>query len=175
MGLITISSISGGGKTTVSKALAEKLKNCKLLHFDEVDNLVVFPENFPNANVSEFDLTLLKNYFEKKFKPEDLVIFDFPFGRAHSDFNKKIDLALYLDLPEETALQRRAKRDKVIEKIERKHYSSVRPAYLRFIEEVRPSCELLVDASVAVDEIVNYIITHIEFTPFLSDMKSKYL
>ena len=155
---MTISSISGGGKTTVSKALSKQLENSEVWYFDELDHFVQFPKNFPHSEISEYGLTKLKAYFDSYEKQKDIVIFDYPFGRAHYEFRDLIDLAIFLDTPEETALFRRVERDQLNYEEELKSYKSVRKAYQSFTEVVKPSCDLIIDGSLPIEEITKSII-----------------
>ena len=94
------------------------------------------------------------------------VIFDYPFGRLHSAFKDVIDLAVYVDAPLDVAMARRLLRDmpsdagesQVWIKEELRNYLSVgRKAYLEMDKQVKPSCDLLVDGTKPIDELVSSI------------------
>ena len=162
--LITVSSISGGGKTAVTKVLSLRIENSITKHFDELDHLVDFPKNYPHSDISEFNLRELQNYFQDLDDLTDIIIFDYPFGKVHKAFKSRIDLAIFIDTSEVVALERRVDRDNLDLENERKNYSSVKSAYLKFIETVKPSCDLIVDGKQTLDEIADQIINSKAFS-----------
>ncbi len=116
--VISISSVSGGGKTALSVALHKSLPNSLLFHFDDFDDSNIYPSDFYDWNrrggdVEEFDchgMQMVVNAAIHQRKSK-WIILDFPFGRRHSCFRDVIDLAVFIDTPLDVAMARRILRD----------------------------------------------------------------
>ena len=82
--IISISSNSGGGKTTITRELCNQLSNAKALYFDNYDytkqpeNICEWVEN--GSDPSEWDLSLLVNHIMNIIKSENVayIILDYP-------------------------------------------------------------------------------------------------
>ncbi len=165
--LITITACAGGGKTEVSKALAKQLNTTSIFHFDEIDEKVVFPKNWPHAEPNEYNLDQVYPIFAKeKLNSAGFIIFDYPFGKCHSKMNSLIDFAIYIDVPLDIAMCRRLLRDLDADRLEqlprlidelRYYEPKGRIAYLDMLNNVKPSCDLVVDGTMSIDEIVKEI------------------
>ncbi len=113
--VIAIAAVSGGGKTTITKLLGERLTNSKELYFDDYD--FAGPEDIIDwvergSNYDEWDLTPFVSEIEKLLsEPLDYLIIDFPFAYKHSQMNELIDSAIFIDTPLDIALTRRIVRD----------------------------------------------------------------
>ena len=125
-----ISSVSGGGKTSVSRRLADLLDDSVILCFDDYDNTNIHPENLPvwlikggdynawRTPVLTKDLQALttgepiKSPIDgSEILPAEHIIFDAPLGRAHSDTGRFIDFLVFIDTPLDVAMARRLLRD----------------------------------------------------------------
>lgn len=128
--VIGISSVSGGGKTAVTRRLAQLLQDAVTLCFDDYDDTNLHPENRQmwlkegadynvwktpaltealqslksgNAITSPFD--------GSKISPARFIVFDAPLGRAHFDTGRFIDFMVFIDTPLDVAMARRFLRD----------------------------------------------------------------
>jgi|TARA_B100000315_G_C14321862_1_gene471138 uridine kinase len=165
--LITITSYAGGGKTEVTKALAKQLNSTSVYHFDEIDEKVVFPKNFPNAEANEYNLDQIFQIIKKdKLNSTGFIIFDYPFGKYHSKMNSLIDFAIYIDVPLDIAMCRRLLRDLDVDRLELlpqligelKYYElKGRDAYLYMLKNIKPTCDLVVDGTRSIDKIITKI------------------
>ncbi len=165
--LITISAFGGGGKTDVSKALAKSLNINLVFHFDELEEKIIFPTTYPHANANEYNLDLLIELIkEVKDSSSSLIIFDYPFGKCHTKMNNLIDYAVFIDVPLDITMSRRLLRDLRVNQVEHlprlirelKNYEhNGRKAYLSMLENVKPSCDLVVDGTKSIEILVKEI------------------
>lgn len=116
--VISVNSVSGGGKTALSLALHEALPNSVLFRFDEFDESNVYPDDFYNwsqrgGDVEEFDCPGMHAAVVAEVQRgiAKQIVLDFPFGRGHTRFRDLIDLAVFVDTPLDVAMARRILRD----------------------------------------------------------------
>jgi len=165
--VIAISTVSGGGKTTVAKCLAERLPNSRVLYFDDFD--LCGPEDIPKwvaegGDPHAWDLTPLVEAFSV-FCAESpgFIVLDYPFLYGHRQMSEFIDLAVFIDTPLDIAMARRIIRDFKDRRIddvikEMQHYlSSARPAYVDMLNRVKPQSDLIVDGTLPPPRIVELI------------------
>jgi uridine kinase len=168
--LITISGFSGAGKTSLTDALAATIKDVLVLKFDELDSLMVWSGNYPEwlaqgADYEAFNLDRMREHVDQIIKESHArcVIFDYPNGRLHSAFRDVIDLAVYIDTPLDVAMARRLLRDmpsnpdvaqnQIKEELQA-YLATGRNAYLEMDRQVKPTCDLIVDGTRSLDELV---------------------
>ena len=127
--VIAISSVSGGGKTTVVKRAASLLKGTTLF-FDEYDSVSDYPSDErkwvdEGADVNEWktpqfarDLATLKRGESiisprdgTNILPSEYIVIEEPMGRARAEMADLIDFVVVIDTPFEIALTRRLLRD----------------------------------------------------------------
>lgn len=169
MKIITIAAVSGGGKTTITERLTQKLTNSKALYFDSY--------NFPNcpadickwidegANYDEWVLTPLIKDIQHLIRDSnvDYIIVDYPFAYLNSEMRQFIDLTIFIDTPLDIAMARRILRDfkeDTMSEIHNdlKHYITyARKAYLEALHTVKPNSDIVLDGSLSVEEIINQI------------------
>ncbi|MCH4566152.1 hypothetical protein [Bacillus sp. ES1-5] len=170
MKIITVAAVSGGGKTTVTERLSQKLTNSKALYFDSY--------NFDNgpadickwiddgANYDEWVLTPLINDIQRSIQDSsfDYIIVDYPFAYLNSEMREVIDVTIFIDTPLDIAMARRILRDfkeDTIDEIHNdlKHYMTfARKAYLEAIHTVKPNSDIILDGSLSVSEIINHAV-----------------
>jgi uridine kinase len=128
--VIGISSVSGGGKTAVTKKLTELLQDAVMLCFDDYDETTVHPEDLHTWFTAGADYNVWKtpgltsdllslatgNYVTSPLDGSNIqtakyIVFDAPLGRAHSDTGKFIDFMVFIDTPLDIAMARRIMRD----------------------------------------------------------------
>jgi uridine kinase len=165
--IISISAVSGGGKTTIAKQLTKILSKSKVLSFDDYDfngpeDIIGWVDR--GADYEEWDLTSLTRDIEMlredSFK---YIILDYPFSRKHTQVGRLINLAIFIDTPLDVALARRINRDfqqKTNEEIlqEMQYYiSHGRKGYLEMLSSIKPNSDVIFDGSQPVQVIVDGI------------------
>ncbi len=178
--VISIAAVSGGGKTTVTKKLTEKLRNSIALYFDEYEfdkcpnDICQWIDN--GANYNEWIITpFMKDVhtlLHHQTSHLDYILLDYPFAYLNKGMQKYIDLAVYIDTPLDIAMARRILRDftkSSIEDVQEDliHYlSNGRVAYLEMINNVKPNSDIVIDGSLNLTLIVNQILNEIRKREF---------
>ncbi len=116
--VVSINSVSGGGKTALATALHRSLPKSALFCFDDFDGSNVYPEDFyewsrRGADVTEFDCPGMRKAVDEEIRKGTArqIILDYPFGRRHPRFADVIHLAVFIDTPLDVAMARRILRD----------------------------------------------------------------
>jgi len=117
--VISISGVSGSGKTTVKNELEKRLKNSAVICFDDYDEKDVFLSGrdineWPTDRngYNDWEVGIIAEDIERLLnEPLDYIILDYPFGRENTVIEKYIDLAVFIDVPLDVALARRLIRD----------------------------------------------------------------
>ena len=176
--IISISGVSGGGKTTVTNALKSRLTNSEIISFDNYDDVKL------NRDINEWSADtndenewyvepIVKDIERLLIQPPDYIIIDYPFGYRNLCVGKHINFAVFVDTPLDIALARRIIRDYTnrtsdrneievslfaIEKELKFYLKKSRPTYVRMSETQIPFSDLIVDGTKSPDEIANEII-----------------
>jgi uridine kinase len=126
--VIAISSVSGGGKTTLVYKTAERL-NASVLLFDDYRTVSQYPRTQQwldgGCDINEWktpqfarDVAALKRGESvtlpdsgKVVQPTEFVVIEEPMGRARAEMAPHIDFVAVIDTPLEIALARKVKRD----------------------------------------------------------------
>jgi hypothetical protein len=115
--VIAVNSVSGGGKTTLSRLLKEKL-SATMFCFDDFDDTNVHPDSMYDwynrgADITEFDCPGMRVAVLNELRQPMTrhIVLDYPFGRDHPCFSDTIDLSVYIDTPLDIAMARRILRD----------------------------------------------------------------
>ena len=127
--VIAISSISGGGKSTLGRKLAATLRSAYLC-FDDYLEDADYPEDIGRwiADGADFDEWRSPRFAEtvatlksgepirhprsnQVVPPSPFVVIEEPMGRERRDMRASIDLAVFIDTPLEVGLCRRLLRD----------------------------------------------------------------
>lgn len=176
--VISVSSISGGGKTALSAALHESLPNSSLFHFDDFDDSNIYPSDFYDwcqrgGDVEEFDCPGMQTAVNAEIRSgrTKLIILDFPFGRHHSCFRDVIDFAVFVDTPLDIAMARRILRDYTINTNEppeeilnrlrtdmSNYLAQARYPYLNAYK-YKDHSDLVLDGKRSLDDLKNNVIT----------------
>lgn len=116
--IISISAVSGGGKTALAKLISESLPASALFCFDDFSDTNVIPADLyewsqRGANPSEIDCPGMGKAVEQAIKQRtfNYIVLDCPLGRKHPRFSKLIDLAVFINTPLDVAMARRILRD----------------------------------------------------------------
>ncbi|MGG2107131.1 hypothetical protein [Lysinibacillus pakistanensis] len=170
--IIAIAAVSGGGKTTISTHLNERLKDSKILLFDEYDfdgpdDIIDWIDN--GANYDEWNLApLIRDIEALLTEPLDYIVLDFPFAYKHFETSKFIDFAVFVDTPLDIAMARRVCRDFKNNSVENilmdmeGYISQGRRGYLEMLETVKPNSDIIVDGTLPVSEIVSILSQYLD-------------
>lgn len=167
--IISISAVSGGGKTTVTKELAKRLNNPKGVHFDDYDlegpgDICKWVEK--GANYDEWNVNPIIKDIKSLLNDSNInyIILDYPFSYLNNQMKDLIDISFYIDTPLDIAMARRLIRnppnsiDEVI--YESKIYLSAgRKAYLEMDKSVKPDSDYIIDGQMSIEDIVKAIMS----------------
>jgi uridine kinase len=170
---VSISSISGGGKTTTINLLKNRLKKSTVLYFDNYDfsndpGDNQFNKNLIQYNYNKWELEPLINDIEKiLFECKyDYLLLDYPFSYCNDKMKKYINFSVYIDTPLDIAMARRIIRDYnngMDIKNEMKIYLEYgRIGYLDMQKDVKPTCDLIINGENKPEKIVEIIIGKIK-------------
>jgi uridine kinase len=186
--VISIASISGGGKTTVVAALKERLTNSILINFDDYGDEIHLDRDINDWSEAGVDYNefhtepIAADIMRLINTPYDYIILDYPFGYLNDCVGKHIELTVYIDTPFDVALARRIIRDytsrskesdfgladveevslAALDKELRFYLSRSRPTYARVPESHIPRSDLVIDGLKTPEEIANEIVRFIE-------------
>ena len=182
--VVSINSVSGGGKTALATALHRSLPQSTLFCFDDFDDSNVYPEDFyewscRGADITEFDCPAMRNAVDKEIQrgKAKQIILDYPLGRRHPRFADIIDLAVFIDTPLDVALARRILRNYSVEnqenlaevlknlRSELTHYlAKARHPYLDTYKDKEIS-NLILDGCRSLDDLKSEVLAWMGFGP----------
>ena len=176
--VIAISALSGGGKTTLTKALLPLLPGARVLHFDDIPGRLL-PMDYcewseAGADYSLWNLSALEDGLRRLLaeKPSCILV-DYPFGKAHPAIAPYLDCTLWIDTPLDITLARcilrdYLRRDPARRKIENpmahiEHtldFYLVRHRQTALVHEatVRPTCDCVLDGTLPVNRLADLAI-----------------
>ncbi len=166
--VVAVGAVSGGGKTTITNGLAERLPASHVLLFDDYDfeepaNLLAWVDQ--GADYQAWDLTPLVADLERALRePCQHIILDYPFAYAQDQVSPYIDIAIFVDTPLDVALSRRLLRDfrgssgEAILRDVQHYVESGRRAYMAHLKTVRHQSDMVVDGSQPPEAIVTDIV-----------------
>ena len=180
--VISISGISGGGKTTVANSLKERLAHSIIISFDDYDNIRLNRDinewSADGNNKNEWYVEPLTNDIKRMLKDSfDYIVVDYPFGYRNLSVGKYIDFAVFVDTPLDIALARRiirdytnrsADRNKIevnlttVENELRFYLEHSRPTYARMPETQKPFSDLVVNGTKTPDDIADEIMSYVK-------------
>lgn len=169
--VIALSGVSGAGKTSVIKCLAEAFKSQTLLFDDFVE-----PNTYPidmkawlhqGADVSQIKSPrFTKALSELKVHSDSQMIFiEEPIGRERAEIAHLIDHVIMLDMPMEVCLSRVIQRhlkysndaSTTLSNYLRKYDDHLRAVYIAAANQVRQSSDLLITNVATIASIQNTI------------------
>ena len=182
--VVSISGISGSGKTTIVTALKERLANSAVIYWDdygdEVDSKCDIYEWAANgSDCNEWNTQPVANDIERLLNESyEYIILDYPFGYLNECVGKYINLTIFIDTPLDVALARRIVRDYTsrsresdfgladveelsfagLDKELRWYLTNSRPIYANMIETHKPVSDLVIDGTKTPNDIVETIV-----------------
>ncbi|MDQ0268466.1 uridine kinase [Cytobacillus purgationiresistens] len=161
--IISISGISGSGKTTVSNELASRLGGAKVIHYDDYD--IEGPVHFGKwaleggdyndwnvqPIVSDLHLCLANKSIE-------FIILDYPFAKLNNQLEDLISFSFYIDTPLDIAMARRFLRNPIDSANElildcENYLATGRKAYMVMENKIKPNADFLINGQLPVEEI----------------------
>jgi uridine kinase len=181
--VISVSGISGSGKTTIAHALNKRLNSSAIICFDDYGDSVYLDRNINewsmnSENADEWHLEPIVVDIERLLKTSlDYIILDYPFGYENQFVAQYIDFTVFVDIPFDVALARRIIRDYTkrdesgsvadvkevsLEGLESElqfYLTCSRLTYIRMPEKQKSNTDLVVDGTKTPEEIAKSIIT----------------
>ncbi|MFD2115189.1 hypothetical protein ACFSTH_05640 [Paenibacillus yanchengensis] len=169
--VVSISAVSGGGKTTIVTELKKILVNSNALYFDNYnfdgpDDICEWVEK--GANVHDWILTPIVNDLNSLLAAEqqsaDYILLDYPFSYLHNEMSSLIDFTIFIDTPLDVAMARRLLRDYTNRPIDHvradacNYIARSRVAYMEMLQTVKPNSDAIIDGCLPVTEIVNKLL-----------------
>ncbi|MFA9556783.1 hypothetical protein ACERII_05745 [Evansella sp. AB-rgal1] len=174
--VVVIASFSGGGKTTITNYVNDRIENSKALFFDDYDfegpdDIISWVDN--GADYDEWNLSpLISDVQVLLSEPLDFILLDFPFAYKHSKMSKYIDIAVFIDTPLDIAMARRLLRDsknssgESIAKELEYYLTDGRRGYLEMQKTIKPSSDFIVDGADSVATIAEKMLEVIQGNNF---------
>jgi uridine kinase len=170
---VSISSPSGGGKTTIINLLKNKLENSIVLSFDDYDFTNDPGDNQFNNGLIQYDynkwelIPLIKDIEKVLLENKRKYLFlDYPFSYCNDRIKQYINYSVYIDTPLDIAMARRIIRDfnenRDIKKEMELYLQYGRIGYTDMENYVKPTCDLIVNGnqkSEKIAEIIKDILT----------------
>lgn len=168
--LVSISAVSGGGKTRIVEKLKETLTNAVSLHFDDYDfecpdEIVDWVQR--GADYSEYKIEPFIDDLKKIMASNNniqWILLDYPFSYVKNNLGQYIDYSIFLDTSLDVAMSRRllrdhenACRDDIMNDL-KFYLSHGRMCYLEMLKTVKPTCDLIVDGNQTENEVLQEIL-----------------
>jgi uridine kinase len=165
---IGISAAAGGGKSTLVRALGERIEGAATVFFD--DHPVILPSNpvqwlADGADFNEWKSESLEAELSSLKDQKVPIVFEAPLGRAHAATGRFINYLVFIDTPLEVALARWVRRflrqpessDEFTTLLDM-YETVLRPVYLQQRRQVMPRADLVVDGLQSVDIWVDQVL-----------------
>lgn len=167
--VIAVAAVSGGGKTTMVRKLADEVPKSRGLYFDGYDfndddiDLVEFARNNGDYNIWNLDPLVEEVNELQKDENIEYIFIDYPFAYQHESMKNLLDIAVFIDTPLDIALARRVLREEnendineVFQGLEY-YLTDGRQAYEMMLSRIKPDSDLVIDGTLDVTDIVTKI------------------
>ena len=170
--VIAVSGVSGAGKTTIVKQLANEFK-CPFLLFDDHTDSHTYPQNMKQwlkqgGNVSLIKTPKLVSSLESLISENcsPFIFIEEPFGKERDSMSSLIDYVILLDQPMELCLARIIRRhteqpntDSIssISSYLDKYKDHLREIYILAANQVRNNSDLIFQEVISIEDTTNYI------------------
>jgi uridine kinase len=167
--VLSVSGVSGGGKTTTIKHLIDRLDRAQALYFDDYEF-----ENCPDicdwveagADYNAWELSPLITEIQLLLKDQtlDYIVLDYPFAYLNDAVRDFIDLAFYIDTPLDIAMARRILRNEQkhtmheLQSDLKNYLARGRAAYLEMEKTVKANSDVIIQGDLPIDLIVERMI-----------------
>ena len=170
--IIAVSGVSGAGKTTIVKQLANEL-SCPYLLFDDHTDCNTYPKNMKQWLIQGGDVSLIKtpklvstlqSHISESCRP--YIFIEEPFGKERDSISSLIDSVILLDPPMELCLARIISRHtqepnaNSIDAISRyleKYQDHLREIYILAANSVRNHANLIISDVISIEDTTNLI------------------
>jgi uridine kinase len=171
--VVAIASVSGGGKTAITRELQHRMQHADALYFDDEDydvtsGIVDICQWVEDG--ADYDLWNLQTFAQRiqvllsdTERSVDFVFLDYPFAFKQKQIGILIDYAIFIDTPLDIAMARRVLRDfsqtitrNICEDM-KGYLSRGRNAFLHMVDTIKPDSDFVVDGSLPVTAIVDLI------------------
>lgn len=183
--VISISGLSGSGKTAVTSALKARIAGAAVISIDDYGDRVYLDRDINDwsaeSSDDEWHTEPIAADVERLLKESlDYIILDYPFGYGNRLVGQYINLAVFIDVPLDVALARRIIRDYTsrekntnvadveevslagLDKELRFYLSRSRSTYARMPEMQIPTSDLVIDGAKTPEEIADEILAHVK-------------
>lgn len=142
--IVSVNSVSGGGKTALCQALQCALPDAALFCFDDFDATNVYPDDFyqwhkRGADITEFDCPGMATAVRAAIQQKEnrYIVLDYPLGKDHPRFRGLIDLAVFVDTPLDVAMARRILRAYPADDSSRQRLQQLREEMAHYLKQAR--------------------------------------
>ena len=169
---IGVSAAAGGGKSTLVRALGERIDGAAMVFFD--DHPVTMPADpsqwfADGADFNEWKSDSLEAELSSLKDRNVPIVFEAPLGRAHAATGRFIDYLVFIDTPLEVALARWVRRfmrqadasDEFTMLLDM-YETVLRPVYLEQRRQVVPHADLVLDGTSDPDDWVDTVMRAID-------------
>lgn len=173
MKIISISSISAGGATTITNEIARQLEKAKVLAFDQYrssngpSNIHTWIEN--GAHYSEWNIdAFVQAVKQAQSESYQYLLLDYPFGYKHPGLRSLIDYSVFIDTPVDICLVRLLQRDyqnqstQQIQEFLTHYQNDLRYAYIQLEQDLIQSCDLKLNGLRPMDKLIHDLKTTLQ-------------
>ncbi len=166
--VLVVSGVTASGKTTLIKALHQKLTDSVIISFDDysIDALPSAPAiDTPIKDaVDQYDISALMTDFLTIKDKYQFILIDFPFGYKHKVLKPYIDQVIYIKTPLDVCFARQIIRDYHDKSIDeacawaKTYLNFARPIFVDHDEFVSEDADLIINGLIPLEEKIDLVI-----------------